>query len=66
MKACLLCHKPVVEVDDSGDRWTCPGSNMVIIRTSPETYPDPRLVACREESIEADRLIRESGCAPPR
>ena len=66
MKACPLRHEPVVEVHDFGNRWTFTGCNLVIIRTSPEAYPDPRTVPDRKESIEADRLIRESGCTPPR
>ncbi len=68
MTHCPLCEHPVVEISDYGSpyRWQCMGCKAGIVLTSADAKRDPRVATYRIESIEADRLIRESGCAPPR
>ena len=67
MTHCPLCDKPAAEISDYGKpyRWRCMGCEAVIVRTSADASCGPRVVTYRVESIEADRLIRESGCVPP-
>ena len=68
MTTCPLCKKPVVEISSHGEacRWRCTGCRALIVQKSADATRDRRMVAFRVESIEADRLIRESGCTPPR
>ena len=67
MTNCPLCKSPyIVEITDQDERqkWLCMGCEALIVQSSSGGL-DPRSVTYRVESIEAGRLIRESGCAPP-
>ncbi len=67
MNTCTLCKSPyIVEITDQGEpqKWLCMGCEALMVQSSSGGL-DPRSVTYRVESIEADRLIRESGCAPP-
>ena len=67
MNTCPLCKSPyIVEITDQGERqkWLCMGCEALMVQSSSGGL-DSRSVTFQVESIEADRLIRESGCAPP-
>ena len=66
MTSCPECQGPVEEITEHGQPqvWRC-GSCAAVIVLAPVAGADARVVTYRVESIEADRLIRESGCVPP-
>jgi len=66
MTCCPECQGPVLEIPEHGppEVWRCRGSTAVIV-WAPVAGENPRFVTYRVESLEADQLIRGSGCTPP-
>ena len=69
MRACPLCQANLVEITiiSHGERakWRCTGCRALVVLVRTEFVSDPRVVLSPVTSLEADDLIRESGCTPP-